>query len=105
MLRKLTILSLLFLSCTAIRKTQQATVNHFPLITEKPAVLPAKENFYIFLLAGQSNMAGRGFVEGEDTVSSPRVLALNKNNEWVYAKEPLHYYEPGRTGLDCGLAF
>ena len=56
-------------------------------------------------MAGQSNMAGRGFVEGEDTISSPRILALNKQNEWVYAKEPLHYYEPGRTGLDCGLSF
>src|SRR4030095_10614678 len=40
-----------------------------------------------------------------DTVSSTMVLALNKNNEWVYAKEPLHYYEPSRTGLDCGLSF
>ena len=56
-------------------------------------------------MAGQSNMAGRGIVEGEDTISSPLVWALNKNNEWVYAKEPLHYYEPTRTGLDCGLSF
>lgn len=50
-------------------------------------------------------MAGRGFVQPQDTVSSPLVLTLNKNNEWVYAKEPLHYYEPSRTGLDCGLSF
>lgn len=32
-------------------------------------------------------------------------MALNKNNDWVFAKEPLHYYEPSRTGLDCGLSF
>jgi hypothetical protein len=50
-------------------------------------------------------MAGRGIIEAGDTVSSPLVLTLNKNNEWVQAKEPLHYYEPGRTGLDCGLSF
>lgn len=50
-------------------------------------------------------MAGRGFIEPQDTVSSPQVFAFNKDNEWVYAKEPLHYYEPGRTGLDCGLSF
>ena len=79
--------------------------NHFPFNVEKVASLPPKENFYIYILAGQSNMAGRGFVQPQDTVSSPRVLTLNKNNEWVYAKEPLHYYEPERTGLDCGLSF
>jgi hypothetical protein len=65
---------------------------------------PAKENFYIYIMAGQSNMAGRGFVQPQDTVISKQVLAFNKNNEWVYAKEPLHYYEPERTGLDCGLS-
>jgi hypothetical protein len=50
-------------------------------------------------------MAGRGVVEPQDTVSSPQVFTLDKNNEWVYAKEPLHYFEPARTGLDCGLSF
>ena len=50
-------------------------------------------------------MAGRGFVQPQDTIASDRVLTLNATNEWVYAKEPLHYYEPGRTGLDCGLSF
>lgn len=50
-------------------------------------------------------MAGRGFVQPLDTVPSPQVLTLDKDNEWVYAKEPLHYYEPERTGRDCGLSF
>lgn len=95
----------LFSSCIASRKIQNNTVNQFPLSVEKVNSLPSKENFYIFILAGQSNMAGRGIVQPEDTVSSPQVLALNKDDEWVYAKEPLHYYEPGRTGLDCGLSF
>ena len=80
-------------------------VNQFPVVTEKAATLPLRDNFYIYVLAGQSNMAGRGVVEPDDTVSSLRVMVLNKDNEWVYAKEPLHYYEPTRTGLDCGLSF
>lgn len=84
---------------------QEDQSNHFPVTVEKSATLPSKENFYIYILAGQSNMAGRGLVQPQDTVSSPQVLTLDKNNEWVYAKEPLHYYEPGRTGLDCGLSF
>jgi hypothetical protein len=96
----------LFVSCNSARKTvAEDLANHFPANVEKPNTLPSKENFYLFILAGQSNMAGRGFVQPQDTISSARVLTLDANNEWVYAKEPLHYYEPGRTGLDCGLSF
>ncbi|MEO8404252.1 MAG: sialate O-acetylesterase [Chitinophagaceae bacterium] len=95
----------LFLSCTAPKKIIEDQSNHFPVTEEKVNTLPQKDKFYIFIMAGQSNMAGRGFVQPSDTVSSPNVLVLNKNNVWVHAKEPLHYYEPGRTGLDCGLSF
>jgi hypothetical protein len=99
------ILLFLFIFCTAFKVVQEDEKNHFPSVVEKPDSLPAKENFFIFILAGQSNMAGRGFVQPQDTLPSKQVLALDKNNEWVYAKEPLHYYEPARTGLDCGLSF
>lgn len=95
----------LLVSCHSTARIEETSVNHFPVMEEKITTLPATENFYIFFLAGQSNMAGRGFVQPADTISSSHVLMLNKNNEWVYAKEPLHYYEPGRTGLDCGLSF
>lgn len=67
--------------------------------------LPKKANFWIFIMAGQSNMAGRGFVEPKDTIPSPRVYTLDKENNWIIAKEPLHFYEPSMTGLDCGLSF
>jgi hypothetical protein len=86
------------------KKTSEA-VSTFPKTIEKPATLPTKQQFYIFILAGQSNMAGRGIIMPEDTISNKHVLMLDKNNEWVYAKEPLHYYEAQRTGLDCGLSF
>src|SRR5882724_10666515 len=96
---------LLLVGCISTKKLIDTPSNHFPLVEEKVAGLPPKENFYIYILAGQSNMAGRGFVQPDDTLTSPHVLALNKNNEWVYAKEPLHFYEPGGKGLDCGLSF
>jgi len=103
---KLIILLAIFTSCASSKKnTAETESNHFPTTVEKPISLPGKENFYIFILAGQSNMAGRGFVQPKDTVSSPMVLTMSRNDEWVYAKEPLHYYEPFRTGLDCGLSF
>jgi hypothetical protein len=78
---------------------------NFPERTEYVQRLPLKQNFWIFLLAGQSNMAGRGFVEPSDTIPSSRVMTLNSENDWVYAKEPLHFYEPTMSGLDCGLSF
>ncbi|MEP7321989.1 MAG: sialate O-acetylesterase [Saprospiraceae bacterium] len=95
----------LLVSCSISKNTTSPLSNHFPSVLVKPDILPEKENFYLYILAGQSNMAGRGFVQPEDTVSSTRVLTLNQDNIWVYAKEPLHYYESSRTGLDCGLSF
>src|SRR5215204_6168067 len=103
--QKILFLLLIFWSCATPKNSGKVETNVFPSVSQKKELVPPKENFYIFLMAGQSNMAGRGIVAPSDTVSSPLILALDKNNEWVYAKEPLHYYEPGRTGLDCGLSF
>lgn len=64
-----------------------------------------KENVWVFIMAGQSNMAGRGIVEPQDTVADKRILSVNKDGQIIIAKEPLHFYEPERTGLDCGLSF
>jgi hypothetical protein len=86
------------------RKQSDRTGN-FPKQAVKVRALPAKHNLWVFLLAGQSNMAGRGFVEPVDTMPDERILTVSKNKEWILAKEPLHYYEPRLTGLDCGLSF
>ena len=59
----------------------------------------------MFILAGQSNMAGRGIVEPQDTVANKRILSINKNGQLIMAKEPLHFYEPNLAGLDCGYSF
>ena len=89
---------------TELTSDEKRKVN-FPEHSEFIKTLPPKENVWIFLLAGQSNMAGRGFVEPRDTVSNNRILSIDKNNNWIHAQEPLHFYEPPLTGLDCGLSF
>lgn len=66
--------------------------------------LPAKEKFQLFLLVGQSNMAGRGKVEAEDKVPHPRVLMLNKAGEWVPAVDPLHF-DKSSAGTGLGKTF
>jgi len=65
---------------------------------------PKKEK-WVFIMAGQSNMAGRGIVEPQDTIRDATIFTLNKEMELDVAKEPLHFYEPKLAGLDCGLSF
>ncbi|MEQ8220497.1 MAG: sialate O-acetylesterase [Arenibacter sp.] len=77
----------------------------FPKIELSVENVPHKENLWVFILAGQSNMAGRGLVEPQDTVPNKRVYSLNKKGDIIFAKEPLHFYEPSMAGLDSGLSF
>ena len=99
-------LTLIILSClTSLAYTQDERAKYFPKHVDFPGSLPEKNRTWIFLMAGQSNMAGRGLVEPQDTLSHPRILTINGNNEIIIAKEPLHFYEPNLTGLDCGVSF
>jgi hypothetical protein len=60
---------------------------------------------HIFLLAGQSNMAGRGAVGDIDRSPHPRVRVLDAHDRWVPATEPLHFDKPKIAGVGPGLAF
>ena len=62
-----------------------------------------KEDFHLYLLIGQSNMAGRGAVQ-PDQKPHPRVLKLDKENKWVPASEPLHFDKP-IAGAALGTSF
>ncbi len=84
---------------------QRERVFYFPKETEYVNQLPKKRKVWIYIMAGQSNMAGRGVVEAQDTVSHPRIITINQAHKFILAKEPLHFYEPALTGLDCGLSF
>jgi len=77
----------------------------FPKIEQKPNEILKKENVWVYILAGQSNMAGRGKVEPIDTIPNSKIFTINKEGELILAKEPLHFYESTMTGLDCGLSF
>ncbi len=66
--------------------------------------LPSKEKFHLFLLVGQSNMAGRGIVEAQDKTPHARVLMLDKAGEWVPAIDPMHFDKPA-AGVGLGKTF
>ena len=62
-------------------------------------------NFHLYLLIGQSNMAGRGKVDSLSYPNNTRILMLSKDNEWVVAKDPLHFDKPKVAGVGPGLRF
>lgn len=67
-------------------------------------VIPDSDHFQVFLLAGQSNMAGRGAVGEADREIHPRVLMLAKDGTWQYAVDPVHY-DKNRAGAGLGRSF
>lgn len=72
--------------------------------TSETAQLPPT-GLHLFLLAGQSNMAGRGKIAYEDLQPHPRVLVFNKAGEWAPAIAPLHFDKPGIAGVGLGRTF
>lgn len=98
------------LTCTLLLSTplnaqSDIRTKSFPKKEVEAKKIPKRKNTWVFILAGQSNMAGRGLVEPQDTIPSERIITINKNGKVIIAKEPLHFYEPTLTGLDCGLSF
>ncbi len=77
-----------------------------PCAAQEAAVVPAdRTQFHLFLLVGQSNMAGRGKVEAEDERPHPRVLTFNQQGKWELARDPLHFDKPAVVGVGLGKTF
>jgi hypothetical protein len=70
-----------------------------------PAQPPAHGSKHVFLLVGQSNMAGRGDVTPGDRTPHTRVLMLNPEEVWVPAVDPMHADKPDVVGVGLGRAF
>lgn len=71
-----------------------------------PATPPAdKAKFQLFLLVGQSNMAGRAPLTDADKAPDARVLVLNRLDQWYSQGEPLHYDKPSAVGVGPGFTF
>jgi hypothetical protein len=64
----------------------------------------AQGTMQLFVLAGQSNMAGRGAVADEDRVEHPRVRMLTRDLRWMPAIEPMHFDKP-MAAVGPGRAF
>jgi hypothetical protein len=62
-------------------------------------------NFHLYLLIGQSNMAGRASVDSISTITDPQIYMLDKNNQWVLATDPVHFDKPTVAGVGPGISF
>jgi hypothetical protein len=93
--RRLVALGVLTAACSSAQPTPTSLV---------PRV-EADTSLQLFLLAGQSNMAGRGKVEAQDSVVNVRVRRLDSTMTWVPATDPLHWDKPALVGVGPGRTF
>jgi Carbohydrate esterase, sialic acid-specific acetylesterase len=73
-----------------------------PYQGKKPGADP---DFHLYLLVGQSNMAGRGALDAAAKTAHPQVMMLDKSHQWVPATDPLHFDKPAVVGVGPGLTF
>ena len=71
----------------------------FVFITLAHAFAETPANLQLFLLIGQSNMAGRGKVTPTDQQTNPRIFMLDQACAWVPAKDPVHFDKPKVAGV------
>lgn len=63
------------------------------------------ERLDLFLLAGQSNMAGRGDIEPRDREPVEGLFALSPDDKWVPAVDPIHFDKPKIAGAGIARSF
>lgn len=62
-------------------------------------------NFHLYLLIGQSNMAGRGVVDDESKKTNSQIWMLDSSNHWVMATDPVHFDKPSLIGVGPAISF
>lgn len=77
----------------------------FPIVSLAEETKPEeKKDLHLFLLAGQSNMAGRGKVDDQARKADPRIFSLNKGGAWQVAMDPIHW-DKRSAGTGIGKPF
>lgn len=70
-----------------------------PLSAQTKAADTPKGKLHIYLLIGQSNMAGRAAFSKDDAEPIPHCYLLNGSDQWEAAKNPLNRYSTIRKDL------
>lgn len=109
-LRVMLVLALTVLAWPAAGCDKHAAVASEDIKPATPAEAPAPKNLHIYLLIGQSNMAGRAPLTDDLKDIIDRCYLLNDQNQWVPARNPLNIYSTigkggGMQQLGPGFAF
>lgn len=86
------------------RRNGDAAMIELDGVTITNCDLPSKNDFHLFLLAGQSNMAGRGKVTPRDRYPDLHIMMLDRGGQWVPATDPLHF-DKSIAGVGMGRGF
>lgn len=62
-------------------------------------------SFHLYLLVGQSNMAGRGVPDEESKKTDQRIWMLDSLDRWLPATDPVHFDKPNIVGVGPAIAF
>ena len=65
----------------------------------------AQGDMDLYLLIGQSNMAGRGVLTDSNRVSTEGIFKLDAAGEWQVAEEPIHFDKPTIAGAGLAASF
>ena len=65
----------------------------------------ARGDMDLYLLIGQSNMAGRGVLTDSNRVSAEGIFKLDAAGEWQVAEEPIHFDKPTIAGAGLAASF
>jgi hypothetical protein len=87
------VLAMFFLSsCTAVKRIAPSVST------------PVDSNFHLYLLVGQSNMAGRGKLDSISNIADPKILMLDSSAQWLPAVDPIHF-DKSVAGVGLGISF
>lgn len=81
-------------------------ITFFAISWQPAQAQPAQPDpdFHIYLLIGQSNMAGRGKVDAISKQPRPRIMMFDSTRRFVPATDPLHF-DKKVAGVGPGLSF
>ena len=96
---------------TSLLQTTNSMRRYFlPILSLFAALTAAQQadtagDMDLYLLIGQSNMAGRAPVDAISKEADPRIFMLDKENNWAPATDPMHFDKPALVGVGPGLSF
>lgn len=83
------------------------TLNKIPmdLLATNGGTALAGDKYDLYLLVGQSNMAGRAPLDSLSKQIDPRLWMLDKAGQWVPATDPVHFDKPDVVAVGPALSF